>query len=540
MPLTLDSLKSEAEMRRCRGDILYFLTTYWFIQHPERGAILFDLREAQIATIQRWQGHRVSLTLKSRQIGFSTLAMGVAFHETFFFPDRFEPALSRTERDAAKLLKKLKYGYQRLPEWMKQLGPSQLTDTQSKVEWSNGSSVESLPATDPARGESAYRIWVDEWAFFPDPESAWSAIEPAADIGGRITALSTANGSGNLFHRMWVKAIERKADIHPIFYSWRAVPERDDAWYESKKRSMESWQLHQEYPSSPEEAFIKSGMTVFNVDELDLMPVCEPIRRGFLQPLDARGYSKAARFVDDELGPLRIWENPIKDGRRYVVGADVAEGLEHGDFSSAHVIDTKTGLVVAKWHGHIDPDVFGAETLWHLGWLYGCALVGIEANSVGLVTCIAIRDRQYPNIYFRTTNDERTRKRTRKIGWKTQVNTKPVLVAELARDLRFESAVDDQGNETLVLGQLELRDADTLAELKGFVREADGKTMHGSPWDDQTISLGIANQMRPFAFSGEWHNDWIDPFSGDGWEAFMAANEVDDEDFVIGAHARRR
>lgn len=56
--------------------------------------------------------------------------------------------------------------------------------------------------------------------------------------------------------------------VQPCVLPWSAVPERTQAWYESKQRELANriWQLHQEYPTTPEEAFIGSGNPVFNLD----------------------------------------------------------------------------------------------------------------------------------------------------------------------------------------------------------------------------------------------------------------------------------
>ena len=56
--MDLPELLNEREWRRCQGPVdatidqkveafTYFATKYWYIKHPERGRILFDLREAQ-------------------------------------------------------------------------------------------------------------------------------------------------------------------------------------------------------------------------------------------------------------------------------------------------------------------------------------------------------------------------------------------------------------------------------------------------------------------------------------------------------------
>mgnify|MGYP004259131023 FL=1 len=151
-------------------------------------------------------------------------------------------------------------------------GPKSLVEHQQRMGFDNGSQITSMPsASDPARGESATLIVVDEWAFLPNPEEAWASIEPVADVGGRIIGLSTANGSGNFFHDLWVGSSTGSNKFSPMFFPWSATEDRGDAWYQDKVQSMLPWQLAQEYPTTPEEAFIRSGNPVFDLDILDEM-----------------------------------------------------------------------------------------------------------------------------------------------------------------------------------------------------------------------------------------------------------------------------
>jgi hypothetical protein len=544
-----DEYEAELEWRRCASDELHFLETYWLIKHPERGRIGFELRPAQQETLATWTFHRYTVALKARQIGFSTLAAAHSVWLAFFHPDRFIVMLSRAEREAIKLLAKAKYGYKFLPPWMLERGPTLLDDNQTRMSWDNDSAIESLPsASDPARGESVYLVIVDEWAFLPNSEEAWASIEPITDVGGRVVGISTANGSGTFFEDLYVKAKTGDNNFKPIFFPWSANTDRDHSWYDAKVRNMAStpWVLHQEYPRDDVECFIKSGMSVFDIDELGVMEAqaSRPQRRGDLVPLAREtGVTKAARFVENDAGHLQVWHMPIKDGRRYVIGADVAEGTEYGDFSVAHVIDTRTNTVVAKWRGHVPSDLFGSQVLWHIGWLYGGALIGVEINNMGIASALALQNQGYPNLYFRTTLDERTKKRQRKIGWRTTASTKPLMIAELAGAIRLEEAEDEDGRQLLSPSDLVVPDAETIAELKKFVREPDGKRMHGSPLDDQVISLAIANQMRPFALSStQWKTEEVDPWSADGWSEWMDDQDNQDDEglFVIGAHAVRR
>ena len=177
------------------------------------------------------------------------------------------------------LLKKTKYGFKHLEPWLLERGPQSLIEHQQKMGFSNGSQITSMPsASDPARGESASLVVVDEWAFLPNPEEAWASIEPVADVGGRIIGLSTANGSGNFFHHLWNGAVTGNNRFDAMFFPWSASEDRDESWYESKKQSMLPWQLAQEYPTSPEEAFVRSGNPVFDLDVLDAMS--KHVRRG--------------------------------------------------------------------------------------------------------------------------------------------------------------------------------------------------------------------------------------------------------------------
>jgi hypothetical protein len=283
----LGELRQEAEWRKCARDESYFLRKYWFIAHPARGRILFDLRGAQSEALNRWANNRYSLTLKARQIGWTTLVAAHQFWLAFFHDDQNIIDLSRTERESVLLLKKTKYGFKHMPDWLLARGPQSVVEHQQRMGFSNGSQIASMPsASDPARGESASLVVVDEWAFLPNPEEAWASIEPVADVGGRIIGLSTANGSGNFFHQLWVGATTGNNRFDSMFFPWSASEDRDISWYESKKDSMLPWQLAQEYPTSAEEAFVRSGNPVFDLDVLERMSIhLKEGEQGFLHEI---------------------------------------------------------------------------------------------------------------------------------------------------------------------------------------------------------------------------------------------------------------
>lgn len=514
--MQLTELLQEKEWRRCRGPenatneqlaeaFNHFYYKYWYIKHPERGRIHPDERDAQKEIVAEWIAKRKTISLKSRQIGFSSLAAAFSFWETFFWADRFEFMLSRTEREAQKLLAKAKYGYKFLPQWMKRRGPELLSKNKLEMPWSNESSIESLPSgSDPARGETAYRVFVDEMAFIPNQEEAWSSIEPIADVGGRINILSTAFGEGNTFHAIWVGSQTGSgtgSDFTGIFFPWSANTERNQDWHDAKALTIPSWQMAQEYPSNPEEAFLRSGRPVFDLDALRAFTMVEPMR-GYLNKASGQlGYE----FIADG-GELAIWEYPVL-GKTYVLAADVAEGLGHGDYSSIHVICADTGLVVAHWHGHVDADLFGENTLNALGRYYNYCLAGVESNNHGLTTLKALQRAGYRNIYRQRKMNHISPAISETMGWRTTSVSKPLAIDELNGALR---------DKTLIL-----QDAKTVAELKTFVREASGKT-HGSPHDDRVMSLAIAVQMLKYVWLPEYRLNMAPRYNTlEWWEQFL-------------------
>jgi hypothetical protein len=485
--MELDELLLEREFRRMSPDwetstldekvaaFTYFCENYWHIRIP-RKRIKLKLSAAQVQTIGVWIGERQSITLKARQVGFSTLAGAYAFWLAFFYDNNQILMISKGEREAKKLLQKARYGYRFLDDWLKLRGPHCDPNTE-KMTFHNESYIESLPsAADPARGETASLVFVDEMGQLPNSEEAWASLEPVADVGGQIIMLGTANGEGNLFHQLWCAAKGEWGngtnDFVQIFHSWRAAEHRDDAWYESQKRKLPEWQLAQEYPDNPDEAFLKSGRPVFNMEALRSMLRADPIARGYLFETD-----QGVAFREDG-GALRIWKYPT-DGHRYSMGVDVAEGLEHGDYTSIHVIDVKTDEVVAHWHGHIDPDLLGSDLAPLIGRYYNHALAMVEINNHGLTTMHALQRAKYFPIWRRRRLDNKLHGMTEALGWATTAKSKPKAIDELNMAIRD--------------GGLVVYDKDTVAEMRHFVREGDGK-MHGSPHDDRVMSLAIANQ----------------------------------------------
>ena len=473
-----------------------FVTECWYIKVPGK-QILLPITPEQSEAARRWLEHRYCINLKARQIGYSTLVGAFTFWETFGYGNRQEILLSKGEHEAQVLLQKAKYGLRFLPKWLLARGPKVLTNNTEKIAFDNESSIESLPSKDdPARGETVWRIFVDELGKLPNPEEAWGSIEPVADVGGRIVMLGTAQGWGSFFHSQWVSAKLHENGFDAYFAPWSAAKHRDDKWYEQQVRKFKNtpWLLHQEYPRNDDEAWMKSGNAVFDLDKLQEheVNVFAP-RRFSMMKRSQRAFDKSPA----EYGDLRIFKEP-EPHTKYGVGADIAEGLEHGDYSCVQILEAKTGEQCAVWHGHMDPDIFGEEVIPLLSWWFNTALCVPENNNHGLSTIKAMQRVGYPLIYRQRRLQDRKEHKTEMLGWRTTASTKPYVMAELNAAIREDDLI--------------LHDAETIMELKTFVR--DGKKMNGSPHDDRVMALALANEARRWVFSEEYRTPEEKPGPG--------------------------
>lgn len=148
-------------------------------------------------------------------------------------------------------------------------------------------------------------------------------------------------------------------------------------------------------------------------------------------------------WIDQERRPgLLMFEEP-KPTNTYVIGADVADGVEGGEdedldadscFSVVCVYCCNTREQVAEWRGRIDPHDF-ADVIAKLGYYYGNvdgpAMINVEINNMGHTTVDRLsRYIQYPNPFKWPKFDE-SGVLTKKDYWETNARTKQLMIAGL-------------------------------------------------------------------------------------------------------------
>lgn len=470
--------------------------------------------------------------LKARQMGISTFAEGYIFNDTATNKFKNSLIIAHEEQASQNLYQMYKTYYENLPPeitpMIKRSNAKELLfenptpDIEekrknpglcSKVQVSTANNVNT------GRSSTIHNLHASEVAFWQDAKTVMTGLMNTIPDTPNTSIIieSTANGVGDWFYNFWKAAERGENNFVPIFLPW-FTDKNYTRPFESKSEKEEfirevnqvykdmdgqdvhteeyelmkefnltyeqlNWrkytiqnkcngdieQFHQEYPSTPEEAFIATGRPRFSLTALkQYRKKQKEGTRGYLE-WDNKEL-KTVRFVQDPKGYVEIFKMPEK-GRFYCIGADVAEGLEEGDYSNAYV-GSDDFIVYAKWRGHIDPDLYGEE-LVKLARFYNDAYLGVENNNHGLTTLKSIERLEYWNIYYTKTYDRIADKLTQKMGWTTNQRTKPLMIDKLAQFIREK--------------WLYTTDKDFIDEAFTYVIDEKGRTNAQTGCHDDTI-----------------------------------------------------
>lgn len=503
------TIARQAQLTASAQNRKYFLENFYYIPVVGKGAVPFKLRTYQEEVADRMDAHNNIIGLKARQIGWTTIGVAYSLHDALFNEEHPWLYVSATEDKAVKMLDKAKYALQRLPGWMKAALPS-WNATQTAITFDNGSRIESVPATgSTGRGDSVYGALLDEAAHMEYAPEIWAAVEPL--VYGKAMLFSSANGMGNFFHETWLDSQREDSAWHGIFFPWSVVPERDENWYMGTKglyRGRE-WFFYQEYPTTPEEAFAKSGRTAF---QADIVEKC-------FEPMEpAMRLSYAVNGVMSELKPgehadieVTVWKPPSieRDGNglllrkpNYVIGADFAEGMEHGDFTYITVFNANPDLhgryeQVASCKSSI-PIAYSADLMQWLGYWYHKGLLIGERNNAGVMPLELLGNEMwYPRLYRmnRFAEIPMASDRTPRYGWFTDKKSKAKMVND------FVLALSE--------GMLLIHDRDFVVEAQTFVADGKGSYSATSNNHDDVI-MGTLVGWQGVLDSPDYPVQWVD------------------------------
>jgi hypothetical protein len=464
------------EYIKCAKDPVYFMKKYCMIQHPTRGRIQFNLYPFQEGTLKLLQKHDRSIILKSRQLGISTLSAGISLWMMIFQKDKSILVVATKQDTAKNLVTKVKYMYDGLPSWL-QIGF--VENNKLALRLKNGSQIKAVSAaSDAGRSEAISLLIVDEAAFIEENriEDIWGSSQQTLSTGGKAIVLSTPNGTGNFFHRMWNKAEEGVNGFVPIRLPWTVHPERDQPWRDKQNDELGLRMAAQECDCD----FTTSGNTVFEPEMLKFIEetnICDPIEK---------------RGIDSS---FHLWEYPDY-ARKYIVVADVARG-DSKDYSAFHIIDVEECKQIGEFKSQIGTKEFG-HMLVAIATEYNNALLVIENANIGWNTIQVVIDKDYKNLYYSPKGDAATNAdaflakgyditdTTKMVpGFTMSMKTRPLTIGKLDAYLRDKS-ITIQGKRT-------------MEEMRTFIWKNGRAEAQIGYNDDLVMSLATACYVRDTA-----------------------------------------
>lgn len=516
------------------GDKWWRMNNLYKIENEQGQLVQFKLRPAQELLFRcMWW---LNIILKARQLGFSTAIDIYLLDEALFNKNLKCGIIAQDQKAAGEIFRtKIEIPFDNLPCWLKACFPIESRRGGASggyILFKHGSSIQVATSF---RSGTVQRLHVSEHgkicAKYPEKAKevrtgTLNAIHP-----GCIAFIeSTAEGVGGDFYEMSINSLEltnAQVDLSQMdwkfhFFAWWQDPkykapvpkgglvlsktqeeyfagieramsmtlsDEQKQWYIGKEREQKA-EMKQEFPSTPLEAFLTSGRRVFDpIDTLNATGDCmAPLLVYDINPetgdktkarkpekLDKQGITSLENM-------LLVWELPDDDAD-YVIGADVAEGLEHGDRSSLDVLNKRTGEQVAHWFGHLDTERF-AKLLKHIGIMYNQAYIGPERNNHGHAVLNTLKNiypvrRIYSEEYLDRVSDEEKKQ----LGWLTTRHSKPILA---------------EGMKSLFRNNISgIRWIGTITEMTTYVYDSKGAmNAQEGCFDDQVMSYMIAQEMR--------------------------------------------
>lgn len=467
------------------------------------------------------------IVLKGRQEGISTVTEGLMFQDTVTRPNVKTLIVAHDTTATGNLFKMNKLFYDCLPPWAR---PLRKNSNAKELVFENPTRDDGEKRRRPGlrssircqtagkggvgRSDTLTNVHISEYAFWPNnKEDLLLGVMQTVpnDPATMVVIESTANGVEH-FKALWDGAVAGDNEWVPVFLPWymekgyRMACTGGEAWTQEEQQLQKDFGLdmeqlmwrrwcikancggsedkfRQEYPNTPEEAFLLSGRPFFDNRALAVrrMHVPKPLRVGWFAygtPAETGAKPEGWQFTEAEKGGVRIWQEP-EEGVPYVLGGDTAG--EGSDCFTAFVIDNRTGRQVAELQQR-QSEILYARQIYCLGRYYNDALAAVEVNF-STYPERKLEEWEYPSLYQRERFDTYANTMVKAYGWETSGKTRPQALAQL-------HTVMEESPE-LVVSQW------TLGEMVVFVYDAHGKPQAAvGEHDDLVMAAAITHTAR--------------------------------------------
>ena len=470
-------------------------------KNASQGFVPFEFNQAQsiingkLESQLQETGKVRAIVLKARQQGISTYCAARVFWKTFFTPCTRSVVMAHDSATSDALFNMSRNIIDNMEE------PPALNKSNAKEilfeHNKSGYRLYTAGAKEAGRGTTPTIAHLSEVGFWQFDEQILAGLFQgiSQEVGTEVISESTANGASGEFYRLYQGAMRGENEYIPIFLPWFITPEYRRTAPEEMELTTEEWELlekydldndqlywrrlkigesgerkfKQEYPSSPEEAFLVTGNSVFDQEKVNNIAVHAP---DYVREFD----TNSNYFEDAREGHLELWVPPRFEDR-FIIGADVALGVGQ-DYSTAVVLNKERQVCALFRDNFTDPSNFG-DILFYLGRYFNNALLAVESNSLGIATLNRLKQMNYINLYYQTKAASLLDDEGGKPGFRTTISTKPMIIGNLKRAIEE----DDININSDVIVQ----------ELRTYVSADNGSTnaLAGN-FDDTVMALAIA------------------------------------------------
>ena len=471
----------------------YFMSNFFYIQHPVRGRMLYQPFDYQRRLIETYHNYRFSISLLPRQTGKTTSAAGYLLWYAMFVPDATVLVAAHKYTGAQEIMQRVRYAYESVPDHIR---AGVTSYNKGSLEFDNGSRIVSQTTTETTgRGMSISLLYSDEFAYVRPTiaKEFWVSISPTLATGGKAIITSTPNSDEDQFAEIWKaanKCIDEYGNTTELgingFKAYRAYwnehPDRDETWAAEQRAQLGEERFRREMDCE----FLIFDETLINASTL----------------IDLEGYEPIERQ-----GQIRWYKKPSK-GNTYVIALDPSLGTG-GDPAAIQVLELPSCVQVAEWQHNRTPvpgqigvlkeicqyiyEQIGTET----GVYYS-----VENNTIGEAALLTIAELGEENIrgIFLSEPAKMGQSRRYRKGFTTTNKSKLAVCA------KFKSMVESK--------KIKINSKNLISELKNFIAIGGGFAAKIGETDDLITSMLLAVRMTQLlqSFDPEIDNRLKDTF----------------------------
>ena len=259
------------EYAKCMNDAAYFARTYCRVINLDRGLVPFELYAYQEKMFEHFKNNRFSIVLACRQSGKSISSVAYLLWYAIFHPEKTVAVLANKGATAREMLARVTLMLEYLPFFLQ---PGTKALNKGSLEFSNNSRIIAAATSGSSiRGMSVNLLYLDEFAFVERAAEFYTSTYPVVSSGKQtqIIITSTANGIGNMYHKLWEGAMQKTSEFKPFRVDWWDVPGRDEEWKQKTIANTSQLQFDQEFGNT----FFGTGDTLINAQTL-LAQVAQP------------------------------------------------------------------------------------------------------------------------------------------------------------------------------------------------------------------------------------------------------------------------